>query len=129
MTPQELMSAAQAAAENAVTPVIDFPVGAAILSADGRVFTGCNVQAPSIIQNYCAERVALLKALSEGAREFTHIAVATPKQPGTPPCGVCRQLLHEFAPGIEVILDQGGQATSVPLDELFPQGFHVEQEG
>jgi cytidine deaminase len=79
-------------------------VGAALLSADGRVFTGCNVENATYGLTVCAERVALFKAISEGARLFTHIAIVADTADPTPPCGACRQLLWEFGGDLEVIL-------------------------
>lgn len=127
MTPEELFEMARSASENAFCPVSDFPVGAALLCDDGRVFTGANVESPSIIQVFCAERVALVKALSEGARKFTRIAIATPKNPGATPCGLCRQMLFEFAPDLVVIVKQGRKLVQKPIRSLLPEGFRLEK--
>lgn len=125
MTDQELFEEAKKAADHAVCSASGFPVGAALLSADGRVFTGCNVESPSIIQVTCAERVALLKALSEGARAFSTIALYTPKAPGAPPCGVCRQMLFEFAPDLIVVREIDDALVRDPLQALLPEGFRL----
>lgn len=123
MDPRKLFEIATEATSNAVCPVSNFPVGAAILSEGGQVYTGCNVESPSLLQSVCAERVALLKALSEGARKFTMIAISTPKRPGASPCGVCRQMLFEFAPGIRIIREKEGTLIIETIEEMLPEGF------
>lgn len=123
MNPGELFETAKQAAQNAVCPVSNFPVGAALLSEDGQVYTGCNVESPSLLQSVCAERVALLKALSESARRFSMIAISTPKKPGASPCGVCRQMLFEFAPGIKIVRKKDGDLIVETIEEILPEGF------
>jgi len=98
------VAAARAARENASAPYSNFKVGAALLTRDGKIFTGCNVENATYALTVCAERVALLKALSEGAREFTEIAVVADTAAPTPPCGPCRQLLWEYCGDITVTL-------------------------
>jgi cytidine deaminase len=100
----ELVIDARRAREHAVAPYSKFRVGAAILAADGTVHTGCNVENASFGLTVCAERVALLKALSEGARDFSAIAVVADTAVPTPPCGACRQLLWEYCGDVPVIL-------------------------
>ena len=99
-----LISAARTAREFAVAPYSHFKVGAALRSSDGTIFTGCNVENASYGLTVCAERVALLKALSEGQRDFAMIAVAADTEAPTPPCGPCRQLLWEYCGDILVVL-------------------------
>ena len=99
-----LVAAARAARERAVAPYSRFKVGAALLARDGTIYTGCNVENASYGLTVCAERVALLKALSEGAREFSQIAVVADTASPTPPCGPCRQLLWEYCGDIPVVL-------------------------
>src|SRR6187399_3279513 len=99
-----LVAAARAARENAVAGFSGFKVGAALRTADGEVITGCNVENATYGLTVCAERVALFKALSEGRRNFTHVAVVTAAVAPTPPCGACRQLLWEYGGDLEVIL-------------------------
>lgn len=99
-----LVDAARAARERAIAPYSGFRVGAALAASDGRVFTGCNVENASYGLTVCAERVALLKALSEGAREFSAIVVVADTAAPTPPCGPCRQLLWEYCGDIPVTL-------------------------
>ena len=104
MNDSDLVAAARAAREFAVAPYSSFKVGAALLSRTGRVFTGCNVENASYGLTVCAERVALLKAVSEGERDFGRIAVVADTGAPTPPCGSCRQLLWEYCGDIPVIL-------------------------
>ena len=99
-----LIAAARAAREHAVAPYSHFKVGAALITPDGRIYGGCNVENASYGLTVCAERVALLKALSEGEREFTAIAVVADTASPTPPCGPCRQLLWEYCGDIPVVL-------------------------
>src|SRR2546422_9271759 len=106
MDKAELLTRARAAMEMAVAPSSKFRVGAALLCDDGSVFTGCNIESPTYL-GICAERVALFKALSEGRRGFTAIAIAGEANGGCPPCGACRQILWEFAPSLEVLLEDG----------------------
>jgi len=98
------VAAARAAREHAVAPFSGFKVGAALLTRGGRVFGGCNVENASYGLTVCAERVALLKALSEGERDFTLLAVAADTAAPTPPCGPCRQLLWEYCGDIPIVL-------------------------
>ena len=99
-----LVDAARAARQHAVAPYSHFLVGAAILCDDGRVFGGCNVENATFGLTVCAERVALLKALSEGARRFTRVAVVADTDAPTPPCGACRQLLWEYCGDVPIVL-------------------------
>ena len=100
----ELAAAAREARLRAIAPFSKFLVGAALRLADGRIVTGCNVENASYGLTVCAERVALLKALSDGHREFTMIAVVADTSDPTPPCGPCRQLLWEYCGDIPVVL-------------------------
>jgi len=120
----ELVRKAVEARKLAYAPYSGFHVGAALLAKDGRIFTGCNVENASYGLTVCAERVALFKAVSEGAREFLAIALACGKGPCAP-CGACRQVLYEFAPDLLVIMSDGEGKTwqTKRLGELLPQGF------
>ncbi len=100
-----------------------FAVGAALLAKDGTIFTGCNVESSSYGLTICAERVALVKALSEGVTEFTAIAVVTPKKPLCPPCGACRQLLWDYTKNIVVIMATEDEQQTTTLAELLPFAF------
>ena len=101
-------------------------VGAALLCADGRVFQGCNIENASFGLTNCAERTAMFKAVSEGAREFTAIAIAS-RDAAPWPCGACRQVLNEFAPNIRVLVTWQGGTESATLPELLPHGFGPQQ--
>ena len=119
-----LVDVARAAREHASAPYSNFKVGAALLTRGGKIYTGCNVENATYGLTVCAERVALLKALSEGEREFTTIAVVADTAAPTPPCGPCRQLLWEYCGDITVILanltDVMGQHR---MSELLPLPF------
>jgi len=93
-------------------------------SADGQVFVGSNVESSSYGLSVCAERVALFKALSEGVANFERIAIATDCNRPAAPCGACRQLLHDYAPGIEIVLAGNSEETVIlSLDDLYPHPF------
>jgi cytidine deaminase len=117
-----LLSAALAARGNAYAPFSKFPVGAAIEDAGGVIHTGCNVENATYGLTICAERVALFKAISEGARRFRRVAVAAVSL--TPPCGACRQVLWEFCGDIEIALvNLHGNVEIHRLRDLFPRPF------
>ena len=119
-----LLQAAFDARVNAHAPYSHFQVGAALECEDGRVYTGCNIENATYGLTVCAERVALFKALSEGARKFRRIAVAADTDRLTPPCGACRQLLWEFCGDTEVILvNPLGRTESFRIKDLFPRPF------
>jgi cytidine deaminase len=119
-----LVSAARQARERAIAPYSHFLVGAALETADGRIITGCNIENASYGLTTCAERVALLKALSEGHRTFTRIAVVADTATPTSPCGPCRQLLWEYCGDIPVIMANLTAVTStLQLAALFPMPF------
>jgi len=120
---QTLIRTATEATHNAYIPYSHYPVGAALRARDGKVYSGCNVENASYPVTICAERVALVKAVSEGQRQFDAIAVVTPN--GGSPCGMCRQMLYEFAPDLRVILAQtdGTVVYDGILSELLPRGF------
>jgi len=99
-----LVDAARKARENAVAGFSGFKVGAALETADGTIVTGCNVENATYGLTVCAERIAMFKALSEGHREFTRVAVVANTADPTPPCGACRQILWEFGGDLEVFL-------------------------
>ena len=124
MTDQALVDLAFTMLERAYVPYSHFPVGAALLCADGAVFTGCNVENAAYGSCICAERTALVKAVSEGRRDFVRLAVVGRGEDYCWPCGACRQMLFEFAPGLAVLVARGdGDFVRVPLSELLPHGF------
>jgi cytidine deaminase len=119
-----LVAAARAARERAIAPYSGFKVGAALATDDGRIFSGCNVENASYGLTVCAERVALLKALSEGARTFTAIVVVADTASPTPPCGPCRQLLWEYCGDIPVTLaNLDAVKAHHTMGELLPHPF------
>jgi cytidine deaminase len=124
MNHKKLLALARKARVNAHAPYSRFRVGAALLAADGRVFTGVNIEVDSLGLTMCAERTALFTAISSGARKFTAIAVAgDPKHP-TPPCGACRQALQSLAGDLTVVLSgPGGRPLVHELSGLLPHPF------
>lgn len=121
---KELLELAKRARERAVAPFSKFKVGAVVRAKDGRVFTGCNVENASFSLTCCAERVAIFKAISEGARDFDKVVVMTDATSLTPPCGACRQVLWEFAPKAEVILGNvRGKTKRTRVGALLPEPF------
>ena len=119
-----LVSAARRAREHAVAGFSGFKVGAALETADGTVVTGCNVENATYGLTICAERVAMFKALSEGHRSFTRIAIVADTAAPTPPCGACRQILWEFGGDLEIFLANLSTSTGVHhLKDLLPLPF------
>ena len=125
MTERELVDRAIAMQERSYVPYSHFPVGAALECADGTVFTGCNVENSAYGDTICAERTAVVKAVSEGHRDdFVRIAIAGRSADYCWPCGSCRQVLYEFAPGLTVLVARGdGNYVKLPLQELLSHGF------
>jgi cytidine deaminase len=120
-----LIAAARAARENSHAPHSRFRVGAAVRSRSGRVFGGCNIESASYGLGVCAERIAILKAVSEGEKVFDALAVVTDAETPTPPCGACRQILWEFCGDIDLVLATiKGQIETYRLSELFPRPFY-----
>jgi cytidine deaminase len=120
----DLIAAAARAREKALAPYSGFKVGAALRMKDGTIYTGCNIENVSYGLSICAERVALWKALSEGAREFAEMAIVTDADVLTSPCGACRQLLWEYCGDVPIHLHslKGGDEEH-RLAELFPHPF------
>ena len=120
----KLLEAALVARLNAHAPYSKFKVGAAVEDRSGRIHTGCNIENASYGLTMCAERVALFKALSEGARDFVRVAVAADTDNLTPPCGPCRQLLWEFCGDVEVALvNLAGKSETLRMKDLLPRAF------
>ena len=122
-TLEGLVARSREAMARAYAPYSRFRVGAALLAADGRVFEGCNVENASFPVSLCAERAALGAAVSAGAREFVAVAIATEADQPTPPCGMCRQALAEFAPALAVVSVTAGDQARWSLQELLPSAF------
>ena len=123
MTDRELVDQAIKMLDYSYVPYSKFPVGAALECADGSVFTGCNVENAAFGDTICAERTAVVKAVSEGHRDdFIRIAIAGHSADYCWPCGACRQMLYEFAPGLRVLAARGdGAFDTATLDQLMPQ--------
>jgi cytidine deaminase len=123
----ELLARAWSAREHAYAPYSRFLVGAALLTEDGRVFAGANVENASYGLSICAERVAATKAVSEGSQAFRAIAVVSSADEPVSPCGACRQFLYEFSRGMAVISEgSSGDRSRWRLEELLPDGFGPE---
>jgi cytidine deaminase len=132
-TEARLLRAAQAAMAMSYSPYSHYPVGAALLLADGRIVSGANIENAAYPVSLCAERAAVAVALAAGQREFAAIAVASRGTPPAPPCGACRQVLSEFNPVLPVLVtgESGPAVARYTLDELLPWSFgpqHLERE-
>lgn len=124
MTLEELKQAAVAMLDRAYCPYSHFPVGAAVECADGSVYTGCNVENAVYPAGICAEQNAMFHAAAEGHTDFVRIVIAGRSEDYCVPCGICRQVMQEFAPELEVIcLNGAGEAKTFTLKELLPYGF------
>ena len=122
-----LIIAAREAQTKAYAPYSDFRVGAAIEAADGRVFVGCNVENASYGLTMCAERAAVLAAVSAGARRFRRAVVVSDVDPPAAPCGACRQVLSEFEPDLTIEAVGARQTVRWQLSDLLPAAFGPEQ--
>ena len=121
---RSLLDLAREARRNAYAPYSEFPVGAALLASDGRIFTGVNVENVSYGLANCAERVAIFRAVTEGAREFDAIAVVGPEDDvSCSPCGACRQVMHEFAPDMILVTPDGDGFHADRVRDLLPGAF------
>lgn len=119
-----LIEAAQKARLQSVAPFSSFQVGAAVRTSSGKVYTGCNIESASYGLTVCAERVAIWKALSEGERNFTELAVVADTETLTPPCGTCRQIIWEFARGADIVFaNLKGQSEIFHIGDLLPRAF------
>jgi len=128
MNPAELVQQALEAREEAYAPYSQFKVGAAILSAEGEVFTGCNVENASYGLTVCAERVALFKAVSRGKRNFSAIAIVAGTDDYCSPCGACRQVLAEFGASTKVYMaNRKGEYREMTVAELLPAAFNLDK--
>ena len=129
MTAEQLILAAKSARKKAYAPYSHFAVGAALLTRDGVVLEGCNVENASYSATYCAERTAFLSAIAKGYREFDRIAIVGGKEGeetslACMPCGVCRQFMSEFVDqDFEIVIEDRGAAVTYTLDALLPHSF------
>jgi cytidine deaminase len=120
---RSLLLAARDAASRAYAPYSSFPVGAALAGADGSVHLGCNVENAAFGETICAERTAVLRAVADGVRSFTAVAVVGPTEETCWPCGSCRQVLSEFAPRLWVVSGTPEEPELTTLDQLLPRAF------
>lgn len=125
LKPEELLKSAKEAWDRSYSPFSRKKVGAAVRTKDGRVFSGCNIENSSFGATVCAERVAIWKAVSEGAKEIAEVAVITDANPPWPPCGLCRQVIAEFASDQALIhrANTAGAVITTAFSELYPEAF------
>ncbi len=125
---RKLLEAALEAQKQAHCPFSRYPVGAAVRTTDGELFTGCNVESASFSLTCCAERVAVFKAVSEGKPDLEACAIVTVEGKPAPPCGACRQVLFEFGQNMRIVLgNPEGEVRVLELFDLLPEGFTAEQ--
>ncbi len=134
MNDRDLILLAREARERSYSPYSGFAVGAALLASDGRVYLGCNIENAAYSPTVCAERVAFFRAIADGARDFSAIAIVgapSGEKPmrACPPCGVCRQVMAEFCDPdhFRILLEDGGEVRSALLRELYPDGFYPDR--
>ncbi len=124
MTDRELINLAKEAMTRAYAPYSKFHVGAALITDDGTVFTGCNVENASYGATNCAERTAIFKMVDAGYKHFTKIAIVSTKDDVTYPCGICRQVISEFAMDAEVLFeDKNADIVNIPMMKILPYHF------
>jgi len=124
----ELIAVAKEASEQAYAPYSKFKVGAALLTTNGKIFRGCNVENSSYSLTICAERNAIFQAVAEGEREFVAIAVYVDSDKAFPPCGACRQVLSEFASDLPVFIANRKSTSETTLAKLLPERFSLTHE-
>jgi cytidine deaminase len=121
---RDMARAARAASERAYCPYSRFPVGAAVLTSAGEVFTGCNIENAAYGSTMCAERVAVFQAIAKGQREVKAVVIYTPTPRPSASCGACRQVINEFGPGAEVVcVCDGPDVLRARLNEFLPEAF------
>jgi cytidine deaminase len=126
LSDNQLIQRAKDAQTHAYAPYSKFRVGAAILSEDDRVFTGCNVENSTFGATICAERTAVFTAVCQGVRRFTKIVIVSDSDEPVMPCGICRSVLYEFSPDMEVIaVGSTGKVETANLSQLYPKAFHL----
>jgi cytidine deaminase len=126
---EELLAAARQAREKAYAPYSNFPVGAAVLGSDGRIYSGCNVENSSFGLTCCAERNAIFAMVAAGVREIREVLVIGETEDFLPPCGACRQVMAEFAPPTAVVhmCNRSGACRETTVGELVPFVFHLKK--
>lgn len=129
MDPQDLIARAREAQKKAYVPYSRFPVGAAVLTDQGHVIPGCNVENGSFGMTICAERTAIVSSVVADAGRPVAVAVVGRQGESCLPCGACRQVLAEFNPDVVVLLEDGDGLVSWRLDELMPHRFILKEEG
>ena len=126
MENKELIKLAASAKKHSYSPYSKFKVGAALLCKDGTVYTGCNIENAAYGPSNCAERTAIFKAVSEGNTDFEKIAIVTDSPKPEYPCGVCRQVMNEFAPNLEIVVaNEKGEYKITNLKKLLPHAFNL----
>jgi cytidine deaminase len=131
MSPSDdkLIQHARDAQQHAYAPYSKFLVGAALLTEEGRIFGGCNVENATFGATICAERTAVASAICHGARQFSKIVIVSNSDEPVMPCGICRSVLFEFSPDMEIIAVSGsGQQERTKLSEIYPKGFRLSSE-
>ncbi len=123
---ENLIIHAKSAMEKAYTPYSGFKVGAALLTEEGEIYTGCNIENLSYGATVCAERTAIFKAVSEGKTVFKKLAVVSSQGDKTFPCGICRQVMQEFMPNGEIIVSDDNSIAIYKVSELLPHSFNSE---
>jgi len=128
MNEEQLVQEATKAKEKAYVPYSHFPVGAALLTNDGKIFHGCNIENAAYSVVNCAERTAIFKAVSEGNRDFAMLAVIADTERPVPPCGACRQVIAELCPkNMKVVLaNKKGDIKELTVEDLLPFAFSPE---
>ncbi len=128
MTDRELVDLAKEAMTRAYAPYSKFGVGAALITKDGTVFTGANIENASYGATNCAERTAIFKMVDAGYRTFEKIAVVSTMNDVTYPCGICRQVISEFAMGATMLFEnKAGEIISIPMTEILPYNFELSE--
>jgi len=120
---EKLTEEAKQAREKAFAPYSRFTVGAALITAQGKIYHGCNIENPSLMMSFCAERAALISALSEGEKDFKALAIVSDSKDYCFPCGACRQMIAEFAPEVEIYLASAKGIKKFSIKELLPHQF------
>jgi cytidine deaminase len=123
LNPFDLINIAVSAEQYARAKYSNFKVGAALLTSDGKVYKGCNIESSSYGLTICAERVALYNAIADGQNTFISLALTNSNEEFCPPCGACRQVLFDYAPDLQIIIHQKGNYQIFSITELLPQAF------